>query len=143
RRAPTSCATTPPSACASSRSAAAAAPTSSSTPTRTRSASASGSPQAAACAPSSPPTQPSGTGTASRRQPTPERPSGERAVGDQPALFDRAHGCDALVVAVVVDERDAGCLCARGDQEIDGRYAPVVAVARELQLQVARTVPQA
>ncbi len=62
---------------------------------------------------------------------TPPDGSGERPVGHEPALIEPAHTGDALVVTVVVDQRDSRRLCGRCDQKIRRRNPPMIPVGRK------------
>ena len=58
----------------------------------------------------------------------------QRSVRDEPALLQGADAGQSLVVAVVVNERHAGLLGCRADQEVDRRDPAMVPVAGQQRL---------
>lgn len=65
----------------------------------------------------------------------------ERAVRYEPALLQAADASQALIVAVVVNQRHASLLSRYADQEIDGRHAAVIAGLRKRDLKLACACP--
>jgi len=69
-------------------------------------------------------------------------PLGQRSVWHKPALLKAADACDALVVAVVVNERDASLFGGCSDQEVDWRDTAMVAAGGEERLQLTSSCPE-
>src|SRR4029077_10054009 len=66
----------------------------------------------------------------------------QRVLGQEPVVLECADAGDAFIVAVVVHEGHARCLCGAADQEVDRWHPAMLSAGGKQQLQLASALPQ-